>query len=110
MKYLATMEMREERIPSDPQGLVQHLGMVVKQHEIEAKLEKEKKILAGGGSAGKMMDALIVDVETNKELNDLIRDLPLSPVMKVDIIPLVDFEDCAAKERQGLERLKEALV
>jgi muconolactone delta-isomerase len=108
MKYLVTMEMEPQVMPRDPQSLAAHVEMVVKQHEAEAELEKANKIVAGGVAAGRTMDVFIVDVASHTELNDIIRGLPLPHAMKVDVVPLADFADGAARERESIDRIKQA--
>lgn len=108
MKYLVTTEMMEERVPGDPRQLVQHVEQVIGRHEAMVQLVKEKKVLAGGGAVGQKMDGFIVDVASNKELNDLLMSLPLHHVMQVEVIPLADYEDLVTKERQNVERLQAA--
>jgi muconolactone delta-isomerase len=109
MKYLVTMEMAPEQMPRDPEALVRHLEMVVTQHETEAKLEKEGKIVAGGVAAGRTMDVFIADLESNTELNDIMRKLPLAHIMDVQVVPPAGLDDGVASESESIGRIKEAL-
>lgn len=111
MRYLVTMEPVEEAIPRGvPQEFVRYGEQVVlPSEEACAKLEAEKKILAGGVVAGARGAAFIVEAASNEELSRLLMSLPWWGFMKVDVTPLEGFEERAAQVRQLLERLKAAL-
>jgi len=104
MKYLVTMEMGKQTIPAEPDKLEQHVKRVIQQHEAEAELERDGRILAGGSATGQTTDVFIADVNSHRELNDLIRNLPLPHMMVVNVVPLTDFADAAAVERNNLAR------
>ena len=111
MRYLVTMEPVEEAIPRGaPQEFVRYGEQVVLlTEEACAKLEVEKKILAGGVVAGARDAAFIVEAASNEELSRLLMSLPWWGFMKVDVTPLESFEERAAQVRQMVERLKATL-
>jgi muconolactone delta-isomerase len=107
MKYLVTMKVVETKLPTSPQGMVQHLEQqVIPSHQACVKLEAEKKILAGGSQVGRRAEVFIVEMASNEELDQLLRSLPLWPMWEVDVIPLQSYEEVLSKERQLLECLK----
>jgi muconolactone delta-isomerase len=108
MQYLVTMEPVEEAVPRGaPQQIAQYLEqIIIPSHEILAKLEAEKKVLAGGTLAGARGVAFIMDVASNEELSRILQALPWWGWMKVDVTPLDSFEQRAAEVRQMLKHLK----
>jgi len=102
------MEPVEEAVPRGaPQQLAQYLEqIIIPSHEVLAKLEAEKKVLAGGTLAGARGVAFIMEVASNEELSRLLQTLPWWGWMKVDVTPLDSFEQRAAQVRQMLKRLK----
>ena len=109
VKYLATMERMEEKVPGDPQALIKHVEKVHQQHEIMIRLESGGVILAGDGIVGRKADVLIVDVPPHDEFLELIYGLPLHHVHNVDVMPPADSETELKREREGLERFKESV-
>jgi len=108
MLYLVTMETIETGL-LPPQQMVQLVEqLVIPSLEALAKLEAEKKILAGGAFAGARSGVIIIEAASNEELGRLLKGLPFWGLMKIDVTPLQSFEDLAGQNRQLLERLKAA--
>jgi muconolactone delta-isomerase len=73
------------------------------------RLEKKKKILAGGLPVGDRAIVLIVDAASNEELDRLLQSLPLWGVLKWEVTPLQTFARRAAYERDAVKELKKAI-
>ncbi len=108
MRYLVTLESVETGLlpPQQQAQLVEQ--MIIPSLDACAKLEAEKKILAGGTFVGARAGVVIVEAASNEELSQLLHSLPFWPLMKVNVSPLQSFQDQAALTRQVLERLKAA--
>ncbi len=106
MQYLVTMESLETGL-LPPQQVVQIIeNQIIPGLEACGKLCEEKKILAGGILTGRRAGAVIVEAESNEELNRLLGSLPFWGMMKIDVTPIHSFEEQASMTRQMLERLK----
>ena len=60
--------------------------------EALAKLQQENKILAGGVPVSERAIAFIIDAASNEELDQIMRALPLWPVLEWQVTPLQSFE------------------
>jgi len=58
-----------------------------------SKLQKERRIIAGGPENGAVALALIVDAASAAELDNLITSLAVWPRMETTVTPLTTFED-----------------
>ncbi len=76
--------------------------------EAVVKLEKEKKIIGGGGLVGKRTGVVIVEAASNEELDQMLTSLPFWGLMKVEINPMVSFSEAAVRTRESLKQIKEA--
>ena len=72
------------------------------------KLEEEKKIIAGGVLVGKRTGVVIVEADSNEELDRLLTSLPFWGLMKVDVSPMQTFKEAATRTRESLKQIKEA--
>ena len=109
MKYLVTMELIGTPPVASPQDLVQWLQrMVIPTEEACAKLEAEKKILAGGDLSGRRGMAVILEAASNEELSRILEGIPEWPLLTVDVTPLDSFQERLAHVRETLERFKAA--
>ncbi len=108
MRYLVTLESIEMGLlpPQQQAPIIEQT--IIPSIEACAKLEAEKKILAGGTFAGQRAGVAIVDAASNEELSQMLHSLPFWGLMKVSVTPLVSFKDQAAAARKDLERLKAA--
>ncbi len=92
--------------PLPPQQMAQLLERaIIPSMEALAKMEEEKKILAGGGIVGVRAGVGIMEVASNEELSRTLVSLPFWGLMKVEVTPLQTFEEKAAEARQNLERV-----
>jgi hypothetical protein len=73
------------------------------------KLEKRKKILAGGLPVGDRAFVFIVEAASNEELDQLLQDIPLWGVLSWQVTPLQTFAGRAAYERDAVKELKKAI-
>ncbi len=70
------------------------------------KLESENTLLAGGVPVSERGVAFIVDVPSNEELDQILRDLPFWGILEWQVTPLQSFEGRAFQERRMIQRLK----
>ena len=110
MQYLVTMDFVEPGPLLGPQQFVGMMrGMVLPGLEALANLKSEGKIVAGGLPVGERALAFIVEADSNKELDNLLEDIPLWGVVKTKTTPLQDIEDRLEHDRQFTERLESTL-
>ena len=96
MQYLVQMRIVPEGRPmSVEEGEAFFREFIRPTLELCKKLQDEEKILAGGPISGTIGLALVVKVDSAKELDDLVTSLPAWPRMETDITPLTTFEDRA---------------
>src|SRR5438270_1570308 len=96
-RYLVTGDYVDPGPMLPPQQLVQMIEkLVLPSFESLAKLEEQKKVLAGGIVAGARAGAFIVDVASNTELNQLLQELPFWGIVKWTATPLQTFRERAA--------------
>lgn len=110
MQYLVTMDYVDPGPMFPPEGLIGLLRQsVLPGEEALVRLESEGKILAGGFPVGERAIAFVIEAESNKELDELLEDLPLWGIVKTKVTPLQRFEDRHDYDRQFLERLESTL-
>lgn len=96
MQYLVQMKLVPQGRPmNQEQGVAFFEDFIRPTLELGKKLQKDKKILAGGPISGAIGLAMIVSAESARELDDLITGLPVWPRMEVEITPLTTFDDRA---------------
>ncbi len=71
-----------------------------------AKLEADKKIIAGGLPVGDRAFVFIMEAASNEELDRLLRGIPSWGVLKWHVTPLQTFTGRAAQEREMVQRLR----
>ena len=69
-------------------------------------LKEKKKIVAGGLPVGSRTLYLIVEADSNDEVDRMLRDMPAWGVFSWEVTPLQSFEGRAEMERQILKSLK----
>ena len=69
------------------------------------KLEKDKKILAGGLPVADRAVVCIVEASSHEEVDRLVRQLPLWGALEWSVIPLQSFAGRAAQERETVAAL-----
>ena len=110
MNYLIQMRLATNSRPNSPQeGLTLIEGYIFPTLEMYKKLEREKKILAGGPMSAAIGIVLIAQAESAPELDDLLMSLPLWPLMETTVTPLTTFDGRIAAIRPVLEGLKASL-
>jgi hypothetical protein len=70
------------------------------------KLEKEKKILAGGLPVGDRAFIFIMEASSNDEVDRILRKLPMWGVLNWKVKPLQDISARAEIERNALNKIK----
>jgi len=74
--------------------------------EALAKLQKDKKILAGGLPVGDRAFVFIVKASSNHEVDMMLRQLPAWGVLNWEVTPLESFGGRESQERAILKQLK----
>ena len=74
--------------------------------EICRNWQAEQKLLAGGPVSGSIQLAIVLEVESAQELDELIESLPLWPLMETTVIPLTTFEGRIQAVQSKLKQLK----
>ena len=81
-------------------------SLILPGFETMKKLEKEKKILAGGLPVGERSFVFIAEASSNEELDQLLRAIPFWGVLEWEVTPLQSFEGRASVEQAFLNKLK----
>ena len=81
-------------------GILENL--VIPSFEQLIRLEMDKRILAGGLPVGERSIVFIIDAESNGELDEILRSLPIWGVMEWETTPLQTFECRKAIERSSI--------
>jgi muconolactone delta-isomerase len=90
-----------------PEDMIELLeDYILPGFEALKKLQLENKILAGGVPVSERAVAFIIDAASNEELDQIMRALPLWPVLEWQVTPLQSFEGRAFHERRMLQQLK----
>jgi len=108
MKYLVTGS-KGPGFASPEEGVAILERSVLPSLDELIKLEKQKKILAGGLPVGDRAFVFIVDAASNEELDQLLQDIPLWGVLSWQVTPLQTFAGRAAYERDAVQELKKAI-
>ncbi len=105
MRYLITIDYVDTATPLSSEQTIQLVEQaVLPTLETCATLEQEHQILAGGVTARTGSGILIVEAQSNEELNRLVQRLPAWGMLKVAVTPLQGFAERAAQDRQAIER------
>jgi len=70
------------------------------------RLEKEKKIIAGGLPVGDRSFVFIVEAKSNDELDRMLRRIPMWGTLDWEVTALQTFSGRAEQERQAVKELK----
>ena len=93
MQYLVQLRLSSSARPTSQEDGIAFIELYIfPTLELCQKLQKEKKILAGGPMSGSVALALIVNAESARELDDLITSLPVWPRMETQVTPLTSFD------------------
>jgi hypothetical protein len=108
--YLVIGEYVDPGAMLPPQGVVQIVeNAVLPSFEAMAKLQDQKKILAGGIYSGDRKGAFILDVADNDEANRVMMSLPFWGLVKWTLTPLQSFRERASDEGKLIAQLKATL-
>jgi hypothetical protein len=83
--------------------------MVFPSMEAVAKLQDQKKILAGGLVTGERALAFMLEAASNIEVSRLLVELPFWGIVKWDVKPLDPIRERVVEERKGIDHLKQML-
>ena len=107
MRYLIEMKLSGSARPKVPQdGVFLIERYILPSLEICRKWQVERKLLAGGPVSGSIQLAVVLEVESAQELDELIESLPLWPLMETTVIPLTTFEGRIQAVQSKLKQLK----
>jgi muconolactone delta-isomerase len=110
MEYFVQMKLAAHTRPSTPQeGITFIEQYIFPTLELCKKMQAEKRILAGGPMSGAIGIAMIVQAESALELDQLIENLPVWPLMETTVTPLTTFDGRMAALRPRLEALRATL-
>jgi hypothetical protein len=70
------------------------------------KLERQKKILAGGLPVGDRAVVFIAEAASNEELDQMLRNIPMWGTLDWEVTALQTFAGRAAQERSTVKELK----
>ncbi len=107
MQYLVKLQLSSSARPTSPKEGIEFIEkFIFPTLELCKKLQKKKKILAGGPESGTIALMLIVNAESARELDDIITSLPLWPRMETQVIPLTTFDERMQSLRPRIKELK----
>lgn len=108
--YLVIGEYLDPGALLPPQGVVQVVEQtVLPSFEALAKLQDQKKILAGGIYSGDRKGAFILDAADNDEASRMMMSLPFWGLVKWTLTPLQSFRERASDEAKMIAQLKATL-
>jgi len=107
MQYLVEMELSSNsRSKTAQEGVVFIERYVLPTLELCNKLQDEKKIIAGGPVLCSVQFALIIEANSDQELDGFIESFHSWPLMETTVTPLTNFNGREHAARPRLERLK----
>jgi hypothetical protein len=105
VQYL--IEARHGPLPASPeQALALLEDVVIPGFDYWTKLERDKKIVAGGVPVGDRAFVCIIDAASNDEADRIVRDMPFWPVLEWTVTPLQSVAARAEMERAVVQRLR----
>ena len=107
MKYLVKMDLIDPGPLLSPQQVAEILeDLIVPSFQTLVKLEKDRKILAGGLEVGARAGVFIVDSPSNEELSRLLENLPFWGIIKWQVTPLESFQHRIEGVQETIKHLK----
>jgi len=107
MQYL--VEANRGMLPASPEQAITFLeGIVIPHFEYMMKLEREKKILAGGIPVGDRAFVCVIEAANNDEADKIVRDMPGWGILEWKVTPLQSVASRAEMERKFVATLKAA--
>jgi hypothetical protein len=108
MQYL--VEGSRGPLPATPQAAVELLqGTVIPHFDHVMRLEREKKVLAGGLPVGDRAFVLIIEAADNNEADRIVRDLPGWAILEWKVTPLQSVAARKEMEEAVVRKLKAAM-
>ena len=107
MRYLIEMKLSSSVRSKGPQeGIFLIEQYILPSLELCRKWQADGKLLAGGPISGSIPLAIVLEVESVQELDELIESLPLWPRTETSVIPLTTFEGRVLAVQSKLKQLK----
>ncbi len=105
MQYLVKIELSSSARPITREDGIELIEkFIFPTLELCKRLQKKKKILAGGPVSGAIALMLIVNAGSARELDDIITSLPVWSRTEIQVIPLTTFDE---RMQSLLPRLRE---
>src|ERR1700756_3900982 len=106
--FLVTGEYVEPGPLLPPQQVVQVVeNAVFPSFEAIAKLQDQKKILAGGLLTGARAGVFIMEAASSLDVSRMLLELPFWGMVKWDVKPLDPVRERLAEERKSIDHLKQ---
>ncbi len=106
MKYLVVIEPNDVTVAFNPEQTMEFMNRIVKSLEMVIKMEKEKRIIAGGVNAGGKGGVAIVEANSHEECSNLITSLPFWTFLNWKVTPLESYENRLKEVRKMMENMK----
>jgi muconolactone delta-isomerase len=110
MRCLVEMKLSgsaRSKAPEDGVFLIERY--ILPSLEICRKWQAEGKLLAGGPVSASIQLAIVFEVESVQELDDLVESLPIWPLMDTRVTPLTTFEGRIQAVQSKLKQLKSSV-
>lgn len=109
MKYLVIGETIEIGTLPPEQAAAMIENQIIPSLEMMTHLERNGKVVGGGVYSGGKTGAVIIEAESNDEVDTILQEMPMWPMADWTIIPLTDFGKRAADARAMVEKTKATL-
>ena len=111
MRYLVTGTYVEPGPLLPPDRVVDMLEKIVLPSlQNLAKMEQDGKVLAGGIHVAGRVGTMIVEADSNEEVDRLIGKLPFWGLLRWTVTPLVSFNDRAKWEGELIKEMKKSVA
>ena len=81
-------------------------SVILPSFETLMKLERQKKIVAGGLPVGDRAFVFIMEAKSNEEVDQTLREIPMWGALDWEVVALQSFKGRADQERQIVKKLK----
>jgi hypothetical protein len=107
MNYLVEMKVTDAGRPkTEPEGIAFIDQYIIPSLEMCKQWQSKEKIVVGGPIGGLIEIVMFFDVESIHELDGLLEQLPIWPLMNTRVKQIIAFDDLLANVRSRSEQLK----